>query len=784
MWMMPFLFASINRIYSISTKHIMALYPYKNLKMKGLCVSKSINKKDLLFVLLSFLFFLSVSCSKTNRLHLVKNGISKYNILVSTSASADELRAAEFLQAHILQISDCEVPIIQSDTANLDYLIQISRNDQIKNGDGFVLSTKGSRLFIEGGNRKGCTYGVSELLRNYFNIQYYSPQFIVAPKSKNLSLPAINIIGDSPNQYRNVHGTFVKDQNYKDFQRLHEISDMFATGYFVHTFHKLLPWQEYFHLHPEYYAYMNGKRIIDQLCLTNEEVFRLVIEKLEKEMGLQPEKQVWSVSQDDNFSYCQCENCMKIIDEEGGAAGPLLRFVNRVADHFPHKIISTLAYQYSRQAPRKTIPAKNVQIMLCTIELNRGLPIAADTRSASFVNDLRDWGKISNHVFLWDYTVNFAHHISPFPNLHTLQPNIQFFAENAVVEHFQQSNTAVGHEFSEFKSWLLAHLLWNPNANVDALTIEFTDGYYGAAGKWIRKYINHLQQEILKSNDFLDIYGPPSNYQYSFLTSDNIAQYNHYFDMAERAVADKDNFLLHVRTARMALQYAIMEIGKADMFGPRGWYIQEENDFILRPEMLAGLEMFYQTGLQSNVDLINESGLRLEQYYHATKRFIDVQVAGNHAFKKTISADPSPSDKYSGGDLTLLTNGVRGANDFKVHWLGWEARDFTLVLDIGELVQASVIEISTLYDPKSWIMHPASVHCDISVNAVDFIPIGMQLTEGVQQNEAVNKVFSFDPAKRHFRYVRFKVKGTLRLFDWHPSAGGGSWVFIDEIVVR
>jgi hypothetical protein len=34
------------------------------------------------------------------------------------------------------------------------------------------------------------------------------------------------------------------------------------------------------------------------------------------------------------------------------------------------------------------------------------------------------------------------------------------------------------------------------------------------------------------------------------------------------------------------------------------------------------------------------------------------------------------------------------------------------------------------------------------------------------------------------RYVRFRVEGPKRLPAWHASAGGLSWVFIDEIVVR
>jgi len=175
---------------------------------------------------------------------------------------------------------------------------------------------------------------------------------------------------------------------------------------------------------------VNGKRIIDQPCLSNPEVLSIVIEELKKEMAEQPDKNVWSVSQNDIISYCQCPACRAAIEEEGSPAGPIIRFVNKVAEQFPDKIISTLAYEYSRSAPKATKPRDNVQIMLCTIELNRSKSIESDTASRQFVKDFSDWGKISKHIYLWDYTVNFSHHVSPFPNLHVLQPNIQFFTRN------------------------------------------------------------------------------------------------------------------------------------------------------------------------------------------------------------------------------------------------------------------------------------------------------------------------------------------------------------------
>lgn len=60
----------------------------------------------------------------------------------------------------------------------------------------------------------------------------------------------------------------------------------------------------------------------------------------------------------------------------------------------------------------------------------------------------------------------------------------------------------------------------------------------------------------------------------------------------------------------------------------------------------------------------------------------------------------------------------------------------------------------------------------------------LKLVDGNQKKEEVNKLFSFAVKNIEFRYVKFDIKGTLKLFDWHPVAGGRSWVFADEIVVR
>ena len=102
-------------------------------------------------------------------------------------------------------------------------------------------------------------------------------------------------------------------------------------------------------------------------------------------------------------------------------------FVNKVARKFPDKIISTLAYWYTRAAPSNIIAEPNVNIMLCNIESTREKPVF-DT-DPDFTNDLKDWGKLSQDILIWDYNIQFANPVSPFPICTPLVLTSSFISE-------------------------------------------------------------------------------------------------------------------------------------------------------------------------------------------------------------------------------------------------------------------------------------------------------------------------------------------------------------------
>jgi hypothetical protein len=731
----------------------------------------------------------------------VDHGRPAARIEIPETAGDVERRAAEILRTSILKMSGADLPVLMvrepggPGVAAVGFPASelpplVGSSVPVLRPDGYAVATSTGNLYVAGGDGKGVIYGVVHLLEKYFGCRKFSPSAELFPRREDLSLGCLFETYNPVNEVRIVNGEFALDGDYLDWMRLHSQSDLYGAGYYVHTLQKLMPWQTYFAAHPEYFALMNGKRIIDEPCLSRPEVFDIAVARLREEMAAQPEKKIWSVSQNDNASYCQCPDCLKVIEEEGSPAGPILRFVNRVAALFPDKTISTLAYQYSRPAPRLTRPAPNVEVMLCTIELNRSLPIADDPSSVSFARDIEDWSRICGDLYLWDYTVNFSHHVSPFPNLHVLQPNIRFFVGHGVRKHFQQTNTSPGHEMSELKSALLARLLWDPEANVDAVMKDFLDGYYGQAGRFIRQYIDALGAALRRTGARLDIYEPPAVHAEDYLSAADIVLYSKLFDKAEAAVAGDRERLVRVETARLPLMYAMLEIGKDDMFGPRGFYQEKAGHFVAKPGMLRLVDDFARRCRAGGVRTLNEGGLTPEAYVEGVKRFIDVQVEGNLAFRRPVAAEPPPSPKYAKGDLAVLTNGVRGASDFKVHWLGWEGVDFVLRLDLGKPVAAHEIAMSTLSDHRSWILHPDRVTCSVSPDGLSFRDVGTRALSGDHQGEDVVHTFAWtedmtDPGSLgQVRFVRFRVEGTKRLPAWHPSADGLSWVFVDEIVVR
>jgi hypothetical protein len=106
------------------------------------------------------------------------------------------------------------------------------------------------------------------------------------------------------------------------------------------------------------------------------------------------------------------------------------------------------------------------------------------------------------------------------------------------------------------------------------------------------------------------------------------------------------------------------------------------------------------------------------------------------------------------------------------------------LLDLEEAVKAETISINSLWNGKSWILHPKQVTCSISVDGEHFQEIGTIEVKGNQEQEEIIRTYAFQVKNEAYRYVKFKIRGTGKLPNWHPSAGEPSWFFLDEITIK
>lgn len=461
---------------------------------------------------------------------LFKNGKSDYQIVISTEASTSEQTAAKELQKYIEQMSGVQLPITY-DVKPLGRNILVGYSERVaaltkaekpeKDDESFTYKTVGHNLVIWGGSQRGTMYGVYTFLEKELGIHWLTPKCTLIPKYDRWKLPRLNHHEEPFVKYRYSNYFVAKDApdwsaHTKENMKWSPLSSNYGgmeAYYGAHTMEWLVPVKEFFATHPEYFCMREGKRYdgYGQLCLSNPDVLEICKTRMKQRMRENPEYRIYSLSQNDNFRFCECEKCKAIEDQYGGHSGLIVWFVNQVADavkdEFPDKFIGTFAYQYSRQPPTGIKPRENVVIRLCSIECCFAHPLDAGCpQNEAFMRDLKGWSEIAPHLFIWDYIVDYAQYIAPWPNFQVLGPNIKVFGDNKAIGIFEEAQyQSTGAEFDEMKAWTVNQLLWNPEQNVDSLVDIFINGYYGKAAPYIKEYYN-LCQSLVKPDIHYGIY--------------------------------------------------------------------------------------------------------------------------------------------------------------------------------------------------------------------------------------------------------------------------------------
>lgn len=735
------------------------------------------NYKKLTLKNIIFIFFVLSFKMMAQSDIIIKNQTANENVI--NIASESERPAALLLKSY-LDKSFTNLFLIQNEKKQLEKNAKIYLSiSKLKADNSFVIKSDEKDIFLIAPNIKLLRYAVYTLLESWGYRKFTAKETYI-PKLDKITFPKNTEQYYKPSfEYRVLLYPDAYDEDFRDWHKLDwHLDDFNVWG---HSFGKLVPPKEYFKTNPSFFALYEGFRNEESLCMTNDTVVDIVIKNMQKVISQNPNAQFYSVSQNDDVVYCECQKCNSINNKYGGPQGSLYYFLNKIAKHFPKTKIVTLAYLHTFKPPKRLKLQSNIYTLICPIELNRGIAIENDNTSKPFRKTLQDWSKTSSHLYLWDYTVQFSNYLSPFPNIHTFSDNYKFFKNNNIKGLFVQGYADIPGDFTELRQYLLAKLLWNCDIDINAVTDDFLRGFYGNAAPYIKKYLNLLAENQQKSNSFLDIYSGPVQSRNTFLSPEAMDQYDNLINEAELALLQDPVLEPRVKKLRLALEYVFFEQSKFYGKDQHGMFIINENgEKSIRKGLTERVLNFTKRCSELGIYELSEAGLSPEKYY---EDWLEITNNSSPHLGENVKVDfiTTPAEEFTGKGSYGVVDGARGHKDYNINWIGWYGTNPEIELLTNKL-NFNRIKINFLEDQRHWIFLPKKTSI-YGLNNNEWSLITEKYTEDLTQNTDI-KINSIVLDNKNFtKFIKIKIliENQDELPIWRKRKQKKPMVMIDEI---
>jgi len=542
----------------------------------------------------------SARAEEEESVDIARAGRPQTVIVLARDTIAPEETAARELAAYLNRATGATFEIVREGTeypaGNLIYVGPTrfaAENGINASGLGpeqWIIRTVNGSLVLAGGRPRGVLYSVFHFLEEVVGVRWWNPWEEHVPVREDLVIGAIDLAGAPVFRIRNLNtvDNYISaggaENRFAPRNRLNiemarpipwEWGGDHAWGppYFVHT--------EGFYLrrfrdrgdlrrNPDWIALKDGRRELpehrahQQLCLSNESLREAFLSELrafiEGTRNREAPPVLFDVSLNDMHSICECPGCAAIQERHGGqATGLTLDFVNYMADgvrdDYPEVIISTLAYLNTEHVPKGIKPRANVMIVLCDTKSSYTEPVAED---GYFAKRLAEWSRMTDKLYVWEYRTNYGDLALPMPYEATFQPNLQLYRHYGVIGVMSEYHKPIFEELRDLRLWLMARLLEDPYQDQKKLILDFTDGFYGPAGVFIRQYIRLLGDAAAASPSYANMHGKTSSLKY--LTPEFVLAAQAIFNRAEEAVRGQEVLLRRVRHARLAIDKANLSI--------------------------------------------------------------------------------------------------------------------------------------------------------------------------------------------------------------------------------
>ncbi len=460
---------------------------------------------------------------------IVADGRPAATIVVRDYPTKELLFAVQTLREYVRQITGAVLPVVTAAEEVTGNRILLGLSDACREAgrtpprdladDGYVICATGNDLAIVGGSDRGTVNGVTGLLDDHLGVRWYVPNDplgTVVPRMSTITLAGISETREPSFPMRWIgRGSDWAIYNRQSCSgRSLEASFAIEPGIY-HTQASLLPHEDYYPEHPEWFALINGRRSTDRgckLCYSNEDAAAAVAENMARLLDRDPGIDLVSFSPTDGHKWCGCRFC-RALDESGvprdqRMSRRSLVFYNRLAANLrethPDAHMLVGAYNVYTWPPRdRSMVADPMLSVVITHYDDYCLahPMADSTcpRNARFRELLRAWDRLGTRVCYYEYYWKVSWFDAPWPIVHSIARDIPWIKRRGDLGLYSQFRTS--NAWTLYPNyWIAARLLWDHTADVATLFDEMCRDLYGPAGDAVRQYYR-VMEDAMASTD-------------------------------------------------------------------------------------------------------------------------------------------------------------------------------------------------------------------------------------------------------------------------------------------
>jgi len=344
--------------------------------------------------------------------------------------------------------------------------------------EGFLIKSEKDRLWIIGNSELAVQHAIYSFLETTGCRWYFpDPVWYVIPQKKEIKI-SIDTKEKPSFAWRNIwyeYGprTPKLKQDYENWIKYNKHGGALRV-YAGHSYANYISPKE-FEKTPELFSLVGNERKPTQLCVSNPEVQKRVIEGVLNVFRKYPDRVMASIEPNDGGGFCECENCKKL----GSVSDQVFYLANLVAKQvqkeFPGKFVGLLAYHLHSNPPSlKLEPNVHVEV---TTGFRGGTKLTLEQQVEAFKKLGASVGVYDYFsVYLWDWDLPGAAKAGRF---YTLGECVKKMKNLGLSSYTAESCCNWGPNGLGY--WLAATLMWNAELDSNDLVDDFFDNCFKKA---------------------------------------------------------------------------------------------------------------------------------------------------------------------------------------------------------------------------------------------------------------------------------------------------------------